>query len=347
MATSTQPILALILVSAGRLAAGPGPVPAFLEACRALGTLRHGNLAVVAVAGAPAAGPALESLDEALGRGKVMIRETGQGGTVNTLLLENHGERAVFILAGEILAGAKQDRILQQDVILPAGGKPVPVAAFCVEHGRWREQSAAFYSEKAAAPLAVRQAAQASKNQSVVWQEVASNNAALAVQASTGSLSETYKRGRVVTVRKAFIDALARLPRAFPSAQGVVVVVNGRVVGADLFQDPRLFAGLWAKLLDSYIAEAARREAEPAATVPETAEAYLARARQARVTLGPAPGLGSQLSLDGPGLKGAGVLLEHLVHLDLFPVSAVPATAPALRREALHQQNVAPSSFRH
>lgn len=181
-----------------------------------LGTLRQGNLAVVAVAGAPAAGPALETLDEAMGRGKVLVRETGQGGTVNTLLLENHGERAVFIMAGEILAGAKQDRILQQDVILPTGGKPVPVAAFCVEHGRWREQSAAFFSEKAAAPVAVRQAAQASKSQSVVWQEVASNNAALGVTAATGSLSDTYKRGRVVAVRKAFLarpgPAAARLP---------------------------------------------------------------------------------------------------------------------------------------
>lgn len=347
MVARIQPLLAclaLVLLPGVPLQAGEAPAHTFLGACRVLGTLRHGNLAVVAVTGAPAAGPALESLDEAMGRGKVLIRETGQGGTVNTLLLENHGERAVFIMAGEILAGAKQDRILQQDVILPTGGKPVPVAAFCVEHGRWREQSAAFYSEKAAAPVAVRQAAQASKNQSVVWQEVASNNAALAVTATTGSLSETYKRGRMVTVRKAFVDALARLPRNFPSAHGVVVLVNGRVVGADLFQDPKLFASLWAKLLDSYIAEAARREGESAATLSENAEAYLLKARQARITLGPTPGAGSQISLEGQGLKGAGVLLGRPVHLDLFPVAA---TLPSLRRDALHQQNIAPASFRH
>lgn len=347
MATRIQPLLprlALALLPVLPLTAESGPAPAFLEACRVLGTLRHGNLAVVAVAGAPAAGPALETLDGAMGRGKVLVRETGQGGTVNTLLLENHGERAVFIMAGEILAGAKQDRILQQDVILPTGGKPVPVAAFCVEHGRWREQSAAFFSEKAAAPVAVRQAAQASKSQSVVWQEVASNNAALGVTAATGSLSDTYKRGRVVAVRKAFLDALGRLPRAFPSAQGVVVLVNGRVAGADLFQDPKLFASLWGKLLDSYIAEAARREAEAAAPLPETAAAYLLKARQARITLGATPGIGSQLSLEGQGLKGAGILLERPVHLDLFPVETA---APSLRREALHQGNIAPSSFRH
>jgi len=254
MRTCLQPLflrLALALVPVARLSAGVDPTPAFLETCRVVGSLQHGNLAVVAVAGAAVGGLHLEGLDAALGKGRLRIRETGQGGTVNTLLLENHGDRPVFILAGEILAGAKQDRILQQDVVVPAGGKPVPVAAFCVEHGRWREQSAAFYSEKAAAPVAIRKAAQASKDQSVVWQEVASNNAALAVATPTGSLSGTYKQGRVVAARGSFLDALARLPRAFPSALGVVVLINGRVAGADLFGDPVLFAGLWPKLLDS------------------------------------------------------------------------------------------------
>lgn len=331
--------LALALAPAARLLAGADPTPAFLESCRVLGSLQHGNLAVVAVSGAAVGGLHVEGLDAALGKGRLRIRETGQGGTVNTLLLENHGDRPVFILAGEILAGAKQDRILQQDVVVPAGGKPVPVAAFCVEHGRWREQSAAFYSEKAAAPVAIRKAAQASKDQSVVWQEVASNNAALAVATPTGSLSGTYKQGRVVAARGSFRDALARLPRAFPSALGVVVLINGRVAGADLFGDPGLFAGLWPKLLDSYIAEALRGEGGPAGA--ERAEGWLQRARQARIDLRPTPGLGHQLDLQGPGMRGAGVQLEGPVHIDLFPA------APVLDREALHGRSVAPSSFRH
>ena len=324
------------------------PVGDFLGSCRILGSLSQGNLTVVAVRGGlKSGGMPISTLDEAMAGGKVVVSETGNGGTVNTLVLRNHADRPVFIMAGEILAGAKQDRILQQDILLPGGGKSVHVPAFCVEHGRWREQSTAFYSEKAAAPVAVRRAAQASKDQSVVWAEVRSNNEAVSASASTGTLSATYKTGRVVEVRKSFIDALSRLPRNFPSAVGVVVLVNGQVAGADLFRNPEIFGHLWGKLLDSYIAEAVRREKEPAIPTAAGAEDFLQLARNARITLESTPGLGRQVALEGEGLKGAGVLLDSPVHLDLFPrVAGTPR--PALDRQLLHRQNIAPSSnLRH
>ena len=320
------------------------PVTGFLGSCRILGSLSQGNLTVVAVRGGLKAGGApISTLDEAMAGGKVVVSETGNGGTVNTLVLRNHTDRPVFIMAGEILAGAKQDRILQQDVLLPAGGKSVHVPAFCVEHGRWREQSTAFYSEKVAAPVAVRRAAQASKDQSVVWAEVKSNNEAVSVSAPTGTLSATYKSGRVVEVRKAFIDALSRLPRNFPSAVGVVVLVNGQVAGVDLFRDPEIFGHLWAKLLDSYIAEAVRREKEPAVPVAAGADGFLKLAQTSRIVLERTPGLGQQVALEGEGLKGAGVVLESPVHLDLFPYVA-GAHRPTLDRQLLHRQNIAPPS---
>lgn len=323
------------------------PVGAFLGSCRILGSLSQGNLTVVAVRGGnKSGGVPISTLDEAMAGGKVVVSETGNGGTVNTLVLKNHADHPVFIMAGEILAGAKQDRILQQDVLLPGGGKSVHVPAFCVEHGRWREQSTAFYSEKAAAPVAVRRAAQASKDQSVVWAEVASNNAAVSASAATGTLSATYKSGRVVEVRKSFIDALSRLPRNFPSAVGVVVLVNGQVAGADLFRNPEIFGHLWGKLLDSYIAEAVRREKDPAGPTAN-AEGFLKLAQQSRITLESTPGLGQQVALEGEGLKGAGVLLDSPIHLDLFPRIA-GSSRPSLNREALHRQNIAPASnFQH
>lgn len=345
-------ILRISLLLAAAAALFPETPARFLDGFRVLGSLRQGNLEVVAVRGAgktatPLLRPLL-TLDEALPGGRLSIQETPGGGTVNTLLLRNHGDRPVFILAGEILAGAKQDRILQQDVVLPTGGKSVQVPAFCVEHGRWKEQSAAFYTEKASAPIAVRRAAQASKDQSVVWEEVAANNAELSAATSTGSLSATYKSGRLTESRKPYLDALARLPRSFPTASGAVVLVNGRVAGADLFQDPSTFARLWGKLLDSYVAEAVRREGRQDSGEALGAEAFLARARAARIELGPTAGLGQGISLEGEGLKGSGVALQGPVHLDLFPLARHgAATAPRVQRQRLHQLNVAPTSLRN
>lgn len=362
MAIQVRPVLArlalLLLAGTQIVPAVPmaRPVTEFLDSCRILGSLRQGNLTVVAVrGGSPASAARMATLDEVMPGGKISITETANGGSVNTLVLRNHTDRPVFIMAGEILAGAKQDRILQQDVILPSGGQAVQVPAFCVEHGRWREQSSAFYSEKAAAPVAVRRAAQASKSQSVVWEEVASNNLAVSASAPTGTLSATYKSGRVVEVRKAFLDALSRLPRNFPTAAGAIVLVNGKVVGADLFGNPNMFANLWGKLLDSYIAEAVRREKEEPAPAATSAEDFLQRARQARIDLVSSPGMGQQIAMEGEGLKGGGVFLAAPVHLDLFPLVATPASSrPSLNRDLLHQrglpqrglpqQNIAPSS---
>lgn len=331
----------------GTPAPGSG-VNDFLGRCSILGSLTQGNLTVVAVrAGTPEGTPRLLTLDEALAGGQVTVRETEGGGTVNTLVVRNHGTSPVFVMAGEILAGAKQDRILQQDVLLPGGGQSVQVPAFCVEHGRWQPQSAAFFSEKVAAPVSVRRAAQAAKSQAAVWEEVAQNNAEVSAIASTGSLSATYKAGKVVASRQGYLDALARLPRRFPGAAGVVVVVNGRVAGADLFRDPALFGRLWAKLLDSYIAEAVRRDGRERPGHALDPETFLRKARLAQANLGATPGIGRQVALEGEGVKGAGVLLETPVHLDLFPTEPGSSERPLQHlRERPRDLNVAPRGFR-
>src|SRR5690606_1035393 len=56
---------------------------------------------------------------------------------VNELKIENAGEKEVFIQAGDIVKGGRQDRVLTVSLVLPPRSGPVPVAAFCVEAGRW------------------------------------------------------------------------------------------------------------------------------------------------------------------------------------------------------------------
>src|SRR4029079_8804388 len=63
-------------------------------------------------------------------------QRAGGGGEVNRLVIDNKGDKAIFVLAGTLVKGGKQDRQIAQDFIIPPG-KTVPVDAFCVEHGRW------------------------------------------------------------------------------------------------------------------------------------------------------------------------------------------------------------------
>jgi len=57
--------------------------------------------------------------------------------SVNQLVLINRSKRPLLLLAGELVSGGKQDRVIGKDRIVPVGAPPLPLDVFCVEHGRW------------------------------------------------------------------------------------------------------------------------------------------------------------------------------------------------------------------
>jgi hypothetical protein len=123
------------------------------EDMRVSGPHVHANLAVYFVHGASAGGPVPLTLQEALAKGHVQVIETGR---VNELQIENTGAEQVFIQAGDIVKGGKQDRVLTVSFLLPANSGRLPVASFCVEQGRWsargKEDLAKFSSAGEAMP---------------------------------------------------------------------------------------------------------------------------------------------------------------------------------------------------
>src|SRR5215467_4846865 len=168
-----------------------------------------GNLTVFPVtssAWSPANG--FITLDEGLKSGKVVITELGSAGRgggrardgaeVNTLSLTNNTGRTLILLAGEMLIGGKQDRIVDEDQLVPPSEGPVALGVFCVEHGRWHGASSSFGQNRPAqrsqapgaqnfvgggsgggaggqqiATPAIREKAEAAKSQSEVWSKVA------------------------------------------------------------------------------------------------------------------------------------------------------------------------------
>jgi hypothetical protein len=134
------------------------------------------------------------TLDEGLKSGDVEVTEAGnvrglvrsrggaarryEGDQVNTLVLVNNSKRPLLLLAGEIVTGGKQDRIIAKDRIVPAGADPIDLSVFCIEHGRWTESSPKFGASAKAAnesimvQPAVRQQAMVAKDQQQVWNSV-------------------------------------------------------------------------------------------------------------------------------------------------------------------------------
>ena len=65
------------------------------------------------------------TLDEALTKGHLKINEVSETGNVPELLLENNSSTPVFLMDGEELVGAKQNRILNLSILAPANKKIV------------------------------------------------------------------------------------------------------------------------------------------------------------------------------------------------------------------------------
>ena len=146
---SVAPLAAAALAAAG----AAGGAARADQAARISGPYTHENLAVYFVHGTSATGAVPLTLQEALAKGQVQVVETGR---VNELQIENTGAEQVFIQAGDIVKGGKQDRVLTVSLLLPATSGLVPIASFCVEQGRWaargKEDHAKFSSAKEAMP---------------------------------------------------------------------------------------------------------------------------------------------------------------------------------------------------
>ena len=290
----------------------------------------HENLSVfpvLAQGGADASG--FVALDEALASGDAVVteqgaeimrrsregtpqfRETphqeGSGARVNQLVLVNRGKKPLVLLAGEVISGGKQDRIIGKDRIVPVGAEPLPLDVFCVEHGRWTTASDKFAAAKMMAHPSVREKAAVAQNQSEVWAavrsgttaephvsaEIASPSRALSVEAlaqleqteaPTGSYVKMYGSRQVAgsvenfaqEVEKRFSKATANLKGEH--VVGVVIAYGGEVAWSDVFASPQLFERYWPKLLRSYVVEAlARPQLRERASLADARE-FLTRA---------------------------------------------------------------------
>ena len=156
-----------------------------------LAPVTRGNLTLFPVVGGSGADTShLLTLDEGLRAGTVVVTEAGSvqglirggspstarsGAEVNRLVLVNNSDRPLLLLAGEVVTGGKQDRVIGADRIVPAQSGPIDLSVFCVEPGRWVESSAQFGSMKSQmAQPSVRMPAMAERNQQQVWDRVAS-----------------------------------------------------------------------------------------------------------------------------------------------------------------------------
>jgi hypothetical protein len=260
------------------------------------------------------------TLEEGLATGEVAVHEQGSetmvrgrdgrpvylphptsGGSVNQLVLINRSRRPLLLLAGELVSGGKQDRVIGKDRIVPAGGPPLPLDVFCVEHGRWTG-SAQFSAANTIVHPSVRESAAVDQAQTKVWNSVRNGTNVAAPSAAPpakiaqpniqsaiagNGRTEAYEKiyeSRAVGV--SIDDFVNEVERRFQSATagvkgervvGVVVAYGGDVAWSDIFASGDLFDHYWRKLLRSYAVEALTRPSYRMAASRDNANEFLRR----------------------------------------------------------------------
>jgi hypothetical protein len=321
--------------------------------------IRNGSLTVFPVVASKtyATGQFL-TLDEGFRSGEVVVTEYGNirglvrgnvtpalqrdSAEVNRLVLINNSKRPLLLLAGEIVAGGKQDRVIGKDRIVPAESDPVDLSVFCVEPGRWVASSDHFgasgttYASSngvgsgggvAGGTLmvqpSVRAKAMADKDQGQVWAEVRKQQQSMAATVTEASPSpadaealRTTSSYAVVMENKEVkekVDEVAKpIEQNYQSvvkqlrdrkAVGVVVAVNGRIIWSDVFASTELLEKYWPKLVRSYASEAVVRRVKSAETTASQAQAFLTDMEGHRETIESEPGIYRQTEVNGNGFK--------------------------------------------
>ena len=224
------------------------------------------NLTLFPVHGEPEAQMPVEltTLDAALARGEAEVRElgtdaAGRSAEVNRLTIHNQGKLPIYVLAGTVVKGGKQDRQISQDFVIEGSAK-VAVDAFCVEQGRWtterggRATGGKFSEAKGLAQSEVRRAGQYERNQGEVWSKVAEVNAAHKQSAPSGTLLATLDDAQLRKRRAALVRAMdAALGGAAAEAPvvGFGYAVDGQIRNVRWFQSPSAFALFRATLLET------------------------------------------------------------------------------------------------
>jgi hypothetical protein len=262
--------------------------------------------------------------DEAIQTGTVTVQEVSEGGSVPDLLVENGGDSRVLFLEGEELVGAKQNRVLNTSLLLPAKSK-VKIPVSCVERGRWAYHSRHFGSAGHHSPSRLRHTLKSAVSESLasggghtsdqgkVWEEVDRQQTMLGVTSQTSSMSDTY-----VAYQKQIDDYADQFPYA-EGATGLAVAVGDKVVAVDLFDKPATCHKVWRRLLTGYTLDAVAATAAAEPVTAPAVEGALGALRDSSWEKVPAVGEGEEYRVKSDHAEASALAFgDALVHGSLL-----------------------------
>ena len=200
-------------------------------------------------------------------------------GAVNNLTVQNKSQDTIYLMAGDVVQGGMQDRVLASDMILPPRTiTDIPV--FCVEPHRWEykeegeeesrhdlavaddhiaEQNKkifAFTGYYNVASNDLRKTMKETNNQQAVWNKVGDLTALNNAESTTGTYANLENSKTFTNERNEYVQFFTEKLDHRDDVIGMVAVSGTKVLGTDIFTHPNLFKKQYEVLIHSYITEA-------------------------------------------------------------------------------------------
>jgi hypothetical protein len=334
-------------------------IQTYLESLGLGAPVHAGRLTMVPLTSAASlADSAYLLLDEAMAAGQLEVSEVSDAGIVASLLATNLSDRPVLLFDGEELKGAKQNRIVNATILVPAGAKlTLPVS--CVEQGRWRYEAAGFSSsgealfakgrfrkaERMASARRMKTARQVNADWAADLPDDVGPIRGYARRAETlgdfdagqnavwddvqEALQETGTRSASSAMHDSYVlrrGEVESLSSAFAPADhqvGAVFYIDGRSVGVEVADSPRAFAAIFGKIVRSYCLNALGQKPPFELPAPEAVKSFIAAVTGLDQMVSPSVGMGEDVRLDGPSACGSALISDdRVVHLSAFSKAA-------------------------
>lgn len=261
--------------------------------------------------------------DKAMKKKVIKVKEH-QGGTVQKLKIgKKKSEKPVFMMGGEILTGAKQDRILGQDVLLPDKKGNYVLSVYCVEAGRWVMKSQSFSTKGIMGTAKLRKTVAKKGGQSKVWNEVSKKSKAMKVHSPTSAMMANYdspkNKEKIKKIKKKLNKFIKEL-KDEEDLIGFVATVKGEIISLDAFRNEELFAAFWSKLSKAVALDAIDPSFRDGDVTDEDVELFIESLDNAKLKGIKNPGIGKEFSIESSWAGGTvHVSKKGVNHVNLFP----------------------------
>jgi hypothetical protein len=287
--------------------------------------LQFENMAVLPIFSSIDDSPGYMILQDALERKLLTITEVSESGSVPELKVTNRADCGVLILDGEELVGAKQNRILNTTILLKKDSETV-IPVSCVEQGRWTYVSNEFTHSDSFMPADLRAikyksvacslagSGKYAADQHAIW------NGVFNLANEADAHSPTHSMKHVFDMRKKQLDKYLEVFRYQPHQKGILVFINGDIVGLDLVPQESAQEKMHPKLIKSYAMNALfGRERSEGNPCLEKAEAFVNTLRTLEEKHYKSLGQGMDYRYSGRSIVGSALVFQKkVVHASFF-----------------------------